>query len=212
MIKIVDRLRAIRQATKWTQVQLAEHLSVTQSTVNRWFQGAEPEGHRRDLIIALYNEVVNNGPKTSDGDIVPLMGYIGAGAEIEPDFEQTPPEGLDQIHVPFPLPDEMVAFEVRGDSMLPVYKNGHVVIVYKDQKRPLEAFYGEEAAVRTADGRRFIKTVMRGVDGVNLMSWNAAPIENVHLDWVGEIFAVLPRTSLKHVERKGGIQGRLRVG
>lgn len=211
MIKIVDRLHAIRKATGWTQVQLAEHLKVTQSTVNRWFSGSEPEGHRRDAIISLYDEVISNGPKGSDGDIVPLMGYIGAGAEIEPDFEQTPHEGLDQIHVPFPLPDEMVAFEVRGDSMLPVYKNGHVVIVYRDQKRPIEAFFGEEAAVRTSDGRRFIKTIMRGTPGVNLMSWNAAPIENVHLDWIGEIFAVLPRTSLKHVERKGGIQGRLRV-
>ncbi|WGG61838.1 XRE family transcriptional regulator [Brucella intermedia] len=147
----------------------------------------------------------------SSGGIVSVMGYVGAGAEIEPDFEQTPPDGLEEIQVPFPLPAEMIAFQIRGDSMLPVYKDGHIVIVYREQKRPLEAFYGEEAAVRTADGRRFIKTVMRGVDGVNLFSWNAAVIENVHLEWIGEIFAVLPRSSIRHIDRKGGIQGRLRI-
>lgn len=145
-----------------------------------------------------------------DEGIVSVMGYIGAGAEIEPEFEQIPPEGIDEVKVPFPLPDEMIAFQVKGDSMLPVYKDGHIVIVYREQKRPIESFYGEEAAVRTADGRRFIKTVMRGPNGVNLFSWNSALIEDVHLEWVGEIFAVLPRSSIRRVERKGGIQGRFK--
>jgi hypothetical protein len=141
---------------------------------------------------------------------VPLVGYIGAGAEIMPEFEQVPPEGLDQIHVPFPLPGDMIAFEVRGDSMLPVYKDGHVVIVYRDQKKPVTSFYGEDAAVRTTDGRRFLKTIMKG-SPVTLMSFNAAPIENIALDWIGEIFAVMPRTQLKKVERSGGLQGSLRL-
>lgn len=146
-----------------------------------------------------------------DRETVAVMGYIGAGAEIMPEFEQIPPEGLEQVEVPFPLPDEMIAFEVRGDSMLPVFKDGAVVIVYREQKRPLSAFFGEEAAVRTSDGRRFIKTITKGAAGVNLISWNAAPIENVQLEWVGEIFAVLPRASLKHVVRQGGLQGNLRL-
>jgi phage repressor protein C with HTH and peptisase S24 domain len=143
---------------------------------------------------------------------VPILGYVGAGAEVEPDFEQTPPEGLDEIEIPFPLPAEMAAFVVRGDSMLPVFKDGHVIVVYKDQKRPLESFYGEEAAVRTADGKRFIKTIMRGNGNtVNLISWNAQPIENARLEWIGEIFGVFPRSSLGKMGRQGGVQGQLRL-
>ncbi|MFE0233489.1 helix-turn-helix transcriptional regulator [Brucella anthropi] len=212
MRKIDFYLRSILKETGWNQSQLAERLDTTQATVSRWLKGSEPEGHRRDAIVYLYNAVVKAPEASEDeGSVVAVMGYVGAGAEIEPDFEQTPPDGLDQIQVPFPLPDEMIAFQIRGDSMLPVYKDGHIVIVYRDQKRPLEAFYGEEAAVRTADGKRFIKTVMRGVNGVNLLSWNAAAIENAQLEWVGEIFAVLPRTSIRHIERKGGIQGRLKI-
>ncbi|MFC4624207.1 helix-turn-helix transcriptional regulator [Daeguia caeni] len=212
MRKIDFYLRSILKATGWNQSQLAERLDTTQATVSRWLKGSEPEGHRRDAIVDLYNSLVKSSEDSSEtGGIVAVMGYVGAGAEIEPEFEQTPPEGLEEVQVPFPLPAEMIAFQIRGDSMLPVYKDGHIVIVYREQKRPLETFYGEEAAVRTSDGKRFIKTIMRGVNGVNLFSWNAAVIENVQLEWIGEIFAILPRSSIRHVERKGGIQGRLRI-
>jgi len=151
------------------------------------------------------------GPGDLDKRSVALVGYVGAGAEIEPDFEQVPPEGLEQISVPFDLPDEMLAFGVRGNSMLPVYKSGAVIIAYKEQQRPLDAFYGEEAVVRTADGRRFIKTITRGNTGVTLLSFNADPIENVRLEWIGEIFAVIPPLALKKVGKQGGIQGQLRL-
>lgn len=96
--------------------------------------------------------------------------------------------------------------------MLPAFKDGNIIVVYREQKRALESFYGEEAAVRTADGRRFIKTIMRGADGtVSLLSFNAEPIENVRLEWVGEIFGTFPQSSLRRVARQGGVQGQLRL-
>jgi phage repressor protein C with HTH and peptisase S24 domain len=140
---------------------------------------------------------------TASRKSVNVMGYLGAGAEVEPEFEQVPPEGLEQVELPFELPDEMIAFIVRGDSMLPALRDGHLVIVYKDQNKPLESFYGEEAAVRTTDGRRFIKTIMRGQNGVNLLSWNAAPIENVQLEWIGEIFAAIPAGAIRRTMKQG---------
>jgi phage repressor protein C with HTH and peptisase S24 domain len=213
MTTIEQKLRAIMKATGWKQQQIAEQFDVSQATVSRWFSGSEPEGPRRDAINAMYSEVVSSGPKVvPDSEDIPVMGYIGAGAEIEPEYDQVPPEGLFSITLPFPLPDEMIAFEVRGDSMLPVYKNGSIVVVYREQKQPLSAFYGEDAAVRTSDGRRFIKTIQRGQgDRVNLFSFNAPMIEDVHLEWIGEIFTVMPRAQLRKIERQGGIQGRLRL-
>ncbi|MER8959337.1 XRE family transcriptional regulator [Mesorhizobium sp. M0701] len=151
-----------------------------------------------------------DGPEAQP-TFVPLMGYVGAGAEVEPDFEQVPPEGLDQIEVPFHLPADMIALQVKGDSMLPQFRDGVVIIVYREQRRSIESFYGEEAAVRTTDGRRYIKTILRGQDGVNLISWNAPAIENVHLAWVGEIFTFFPATAIRRVNRQGGIQGQLRL-
>src|SRR6201991_5068351 len=65
---------------------------------------------------------------------VPIMGRVGAGASIEPEYEQVPPEGLGEVQLPFPCYDETIAFEVTGDSMLPKYENGDVIVVYKDQR------------------------------------------------------------------------------
>lgn len=140
---------------------------------------------------------------------VPVMGYIGAGSEIQPEFEQTSSEGLDQVWIPFELDEDLIAFEVRGISMLPVYREGHIVVCYREQKRPLEFFYGLDAAVRTEDGRRFIKTIMKSGPNIDLHSFNAEPIHDVTLEWIGEIFATLPKNSVRRVERRGGIQGRL---
>ncbi len=212
MMTIEEKLRRIMRVTGWKQAKLAEHFGVTQATVSRWFSGSEPEGQRRDAINDAYESIVDEGPKEQSGTIVPVMGFIGAGAEIQPEFEQTPPEGLEQVWIPFELGEELVAFEVKGISMLPVYREGHVIVCYRDQKRPLDFFYGLEAAVRTSDGRRFLKTIMKNGAEIDLHSFNADPISNVRLEWIGEIFAALPRASVKRIERQGGIQGRLQMG
>ena len=141
---------------------------------------------------------------------VPIMGYLGAGAEVEPEFEQVPPEGLDQVDLPFPVPDDMIAFKVVGNSMLPVYKPDHIIVVYREQRKPIESFYGLEAAVRTSKGRRYIKTIERGIGGVFLRSWNdMEPIGPVSLEWIGEIFVTMPPAAVKRIHRQGGIQGQL---
>ena len=93
---------------------------------------------------------------------VPIMGRVGAGAAIEPEHEQVPPEGLGEIELPFPIAEETIAFEVAGDSMLPKYENGDVIVVFREQRHPLSSFYGEEAAVRLKTGERYLKTIERG--------------------------------------------------
>ncbi|WGS18868.1 MULTISPECIES: S24 family peptidase [unclassified Bradyrhizobium] len=141
---------------------------------------------------------------------VPIMGRIGAGASIEPDYEQVPPEGLGEVELPFPLSEETIAFEVSGDSMLPKYENGDVIVVYREQRHPLSSFYGEEAAVRLKSGERYLKTVERGHSSgvVNLTSFNAKPINGVKLEWIGEICVTLPRGQIARMRGKTASKGR----
>jgi repressor LexA len=141
---------------------------------------------------------------------VKVMGRIGAGAVIEPEFEQVPPEGLFTVELPFPIPEETIAFEVSGPSMMPKYENGDVIVVYRDQRHPLASFYGEEAAVRLKTGQRYLKTIERGKSStlVNLNSFNADPIKNVRLEWIGEIFVTLPRGQIQRLKERASARAR----
>ena len=137
---------------------------------------------------------------------VPIMGRVGAGAVIE----QVPPEGLGEVELPFPIAEETVAFEVAGDSMLPKYENGDIIVVYRDQRHPVSSFYGEEAAVRLKTGERYLKTIERGKSAVmvNLTSFNAKPINGVKLEWIGEICVTLPRGQIDRLRAKTAARSR----
>src|SRR6202162_606282 len=141
---------------------------------------------------------------------VPIMGRVGAGATIEPEHEQVPPEGLGEVELPFPISEETIAFEVAGDSMLPKYENGDIIVVYRDQRHPVSSFYGEEAAVRLKTGERYLKTIERGKSAslVNLTSFNAKPINGVKLDWIGEICVTLPRGPIERLRAKAAARAR----
>ncbi len=202
MIPIKQFIAALERTGK-SKGGLAAHLGLRNSAVTEILGGDRTvKAHELPLIIE-YLEL----------DRVPIKGRIGAGGDIEPDYEQVVADELGSVRVPIAMPGELIAFEVMGESMKPRYDSGDIIVVWADQKRATETFYGEEAAVRTKNGRRYLKTITQGKTRAfaTLTSWNAKPIENVRLEWIGEIYLVIRAGQIRRLAtRKAGRSARRR--
>lgn len=191
-----NRIRELRKSRELTIENLAEKTGLSTSYIQRLESGernlsiknlnlfADAFGVDRTEIIEAKEPRANH--------LIAVMGRIGAGAEIMPADEQVPPEGLYEIETMFPLPADAIAFEVTGESMWPRYDEGDIVICWR-QGENVEDILGWEAAVRTSDGRRFLKRVLRGsaYGTFDLESHNAAPIRGVTLEWAAGVQSVI---------------------
>jgi hypothetical protein len=106
--------------------------------------------------------------------------------------EQVPPEGLAEVEVPFPVPDDAIAFEVQGESMWPRYDPGDIILCRNRERDPADLI-GSEAAVRTTAGHRYLKRLRRGArKGIfDLESFNAELIRGVRIAWASEVHSVV---------------------
>lgn len=186
-MNIADKIRAIQQAKNWSQVKLAEQLGTSQSTVNRWLRGAEPEGHRRDMINDLYRSAF--GADSSETRLVPLKGYIGAGGHVE-----ALEHGPEEVEAPAISHPDTVAAIVKGDSQMPMLSDGW--IIYWSRAVPVEEMVNKLAVVQLSDGRIMVKTIRLGSSrGLwTLTSFNAADIVDVPADWAAPIDWIKPRS------------------
>lgn len=191
-----NRIKEIREANDVTIEALADATGLSPSYVSRLENGERNLSVKNINLFALALDVTAREIIASEyerkANVVAVMGRIGAGAEILPDDEQIPPEGLFEIETPFPIPDDALAFEVTGESMWPRYDPGDIVICWR-QGVHVDEVLGWEAAVRTADGKRYLKRVLKGSlkDTFDLESHNAQPIRGVQLVWVAAIQSVI---------------------
>jgi SOS-response transcriptional repressor LexA len=182
-----EKVRAILKLPDWTQERLAVELGVAQSSVHRWLNGSEPRGDKRDMIVDMYDRLVGgSGPVEKT---VRLAGYVGAAQTVY----QFGEDGAGYVEAPPGSGPQTEAVEVRGDSMLPLYRNG--AILYYSRQLPPDNLVGQECIVRLEDERILVKTLRRGSErGLwTLASLNAPDIEDVAVEWAAPIDWIKPR-------------------
>lgn len=150
--------------------------------------------------IAAYHRVAAGWLLFDEGapgerDLIPVSGYVGAGHELHLSGEKNG----DFVSLKLGTPD-LVAVEVRGDSMLPVYRDGDIVFA-GPFSRSVDSVIGSECLVWLQDGRRLLKIVERGSSrgAVTLISWNAEPIRDVEMHSAGPVVAI--KRNLNRVRR-----------
>jgi len=185
------RLRRARARRFATATDAARHFRWTPSTYL-----AHENAHRgitRDIAgdYARAFGVSAAWLLTGEGDGrpgVPIVAYVGAGAQVWPIDDHAAGGGMDEVEAPPGAGEDAVALIVRGDSMRPAYYDGDVIIYERQSATPVHAL-GRECVVKLADGRVFIKVVHQGsrADAFTLSSHNADPMIDVLIEWAAPI-------------------------
>jgi phage repressor protein C with HTH and peptisase S24 domain len=128
------------------------------------------------------------GSRTQKLMTIPLLGFGKAGEGGYFDDSGFPVgSGWDEIEIPGQVPGSY-ALEVKGDSMVPLYRDGDVVVV-----QPGEALRRDDkVAARTKEGEVLIKVLSRQtVKTVELTSVNPVypprVIPRINLEWIARI-------------------------
>lgn len=120
---------------------------------------------------------------------LPLLGLAQAGAGGFFDDAGFPAgQGWDEVTFPGSSDEEAFALQVSGDSMLPLYREGDIIIV----SRAAQAHRGDRVVVRTREGEVMAKILARRTDeAIELESLNPDHASRVvpaaEVDWLARI-------------------------
>lgn len=197
LARIEDRLRAVGLSAH--AASLAAKKPDAIRNLKRAVKNHDRRGITTETLLALAPVLKTTGAwllegtgEAELGNGVLVAGHVGPGAEIQPEFEGVPANGLYAIELPFLMPDDAVAFQVEGDSMWPRYDPGDVIICWRRGSDVRESI-GREAAVRITDGRCYLRRIQRGaLDGTfDLESHNAAPIRGIKIAWASDVKGIV---------------------
>ena len=115
--------------------------------------------------------LISDGTKAA-AQTVPLIGFAEAGAGAYFDDGGFPVgEGWDAIALPSVNDEHAYGLEISGDSMLPAYRKGDVIVV--SPAAPIRR--GDRVVVKTRDGEVTVKQLIRrNGKTIELQSLNAA--------------------------------------
>ena len=164
---IGENIKKYRKKTKLSQRDFAKLLNVANGTISMWENNLRaPDLETIKKISALFNIPTSDLVDDEKPNLIPVLGRIPAGipiAMIEDilDYEEINPEMLAGGK-------EYFALKVKGDSMLPDFKNGDVLIVRKQD----DCENGAYAIIAVNGDDATFKKVIKKENGIILQPLN----------------------------------------
>ena len=184
-----NNLRRLREALNWTQQEAADAMGYSKGG----YLKLERSERKLNLpIIEHAAEVFGVSFSEIYTEEVPLVGYVGAGAEMH--FYALADSPNDHVPMPPGGNNNTVALEIRGSSLGSIFDNW---LVYYDQIHtpPTPNMLGKLCVVGLADDRVLIKRLRKGsVPGLySLESNTEGLIEDVEVIWAAKVKVMMPR-------------------
>lgn len=186
-----NRIKELRDARGWTQQELADRAGTTNQQIGRLENG------ERELTVSWMQRLakafsVQPEELITSVRLVPVVGYVGAGAEAHY-YDGADPPGE---YVPMPPggTDHTVGVEVRGDSLGSMFNTW--LVYYDDVHDPPGAHLLRRlCVVGLEDGRVLVKKLRKGsLPGLfHLESQTEGTIEDVRVIWAAEVKAMTPK-------------------
>ena len=187
---------------------LARRLSATKQDVSRWAKG---ERKLPPEIANIAAPILNTSAAAllllteASPTRVFLGGKIGAGGAIDTSIEQEEPGVQYEVETMVQVPDASIAYQVVGESMLPVFEP-NTVIICRAHTQDVAQHFGRRVAVGTKEHGRQLKIIRPGSKPhlFDLFSLNQAfeTMRDVEVTWVARIAAIIPADEWHIIERR----------
>ena len=201
---------AALESSGLSQASLAEKLEaelrqpMDRSKVNKMVLGKRSLGADEMIAISRICGVPLPSPDRTVGSPVAVVGKVGAGARVPLVDAYEKGDGLYHVARPPQLPAHgVVAVEVEGDSMAPMYQPGHVLFFRRHAEDAVfEEDIGKPCVVECVDGMAWVKMLKRGSEPGcwHLVSLNTSSesVWDAKLKWAARVMLALPE---EYVER-----------
>lgn len=197
-MSIGKRIEAARKAKGWSQQRLADKVGKQQTTISSW-ERARTEPTREDVLriadaltIELAALELEDSRPNLTRQRVPLVGYVGAGAEAHFASADDPAEEVD---APEDATVNTVAAEIHGVSLGPAFDRW--LVFYDDVRSPVTPdLHGRLCVVGTGD--QVLVKILRPAGEPNRFhlisnSSGEEPLFDRQVEWAAKVKNMKPR-------------------
>lgn len=187
-----NNLKSLREERGWTLDRAANEMGMSRGGYIKIERGENRLTSTTIANAARAFGVTEVGVRALSAPTVPVVGYVGAGAEAHMFSDGQGP--FDEAGAPAGATDATVAVEVRGTSLGQSFDGWYV---YYDEVRnpPTSDLIGSLCVVGLADGRVLVKTLKVGQlpNRFTLISNAEQPVYDAEITWAARVRQMTPK-------------------